>query len=353
MIIAIHPDKIASGSYSEKWAEFLKKCNINVKWVDLTATDWIEQVKGCDGVMWRMAHTPNDKNSAYRILYAIEYYLKIPVFPSYDTCWHFDEKLSQYYLMKAADIPMPAVWIFWNRQEALNWASKTTYPKVFKLSAGASSSNVRLVNSAKEAYRLINLMFSYGIYPSIKLIKASDIPFITRGKQSLLDLLRRCRNGFRWVFLKRNPVPQDGWWRLEKDYVYFQEFVPGNEYDTRITVIGDRAFGFRRWNRPNDFRASGSGNFDVDPAKIDRRCVKLAFDVSGKLNSQSMAYDIIFKDNELFIVEISYTYADWAVQKCPGHWKPDLTWVEGNMWPEEAHVEDFIKYIERFKTTLE
>ena len=44
-----------------------------------------------------------------------------------------------------------------------------------------------------------------------------------------------------------------------KDYVYFQKFLPNNKYDIRIVVIGDRAFGFIRYNRENDFRASGSG----------------------------------------------------------------------------------------------
>ena len=27
----------------------------------------------------------------------------------------------------------------------------------------------------------------------------------------------------------------------EKEYIYFQDFIPGNDYDTRVTIIGDRA----------------------------------------------------------------------------------------------------------------
>lgn len=33
--------------------------------------------------------------------------------------------------------------------------------------------------------------------------------------------------------------------------------------DTRVTVIGHCAFGYRRYNRPGDFRASGSGRLTV------------------------------------------------------------------------------------------
>ena len=64
MLIAIHPDKIGSVSYSEKWVEFLRKRNIEVKWVDLTAIDALEP--------------PNDKQLAKRILYIIEKSQKQP-----------------------------------------------------------------------------------------------------------------------------------------------------------------------------------------------------------------------------------------------------------------------------------
>ena len=137
------------------------------------------------------------------------------------------------------------------------------------------------------------------------------------------------------------------WWQPEKNYAYFQEFVPNNPYDTRISVIGDRAFGYRRFNRPNDFRASGSGNFDIEPAKIDLNCIKIAVNISKKLKFQSMAYDFLLKDEQYLITEVSYTFVDWMVQKCPGYWNSDLKWVEGNMWPEKAQIEDFIDYIKK------
>ncbi len=55
--------------------------------------------------------------------------------------------------------------------------------------------------------------------------------------------------------------------------------------------------------------------------------------------------------------EISYTYLSEAVYKCPGHWElegpPDtgnLRWVDRQMWPEEAQVQDFVGRLdERFK----
>ena len=144
------------------------------------------------------------------------------------------------------------------------------------------------------------------------------------------------------------PIPGEEW-DLHKNYVLFQEFLPGNNWDERITVIGNRAFGFRRMNRPNDFRASGSGHIDFDHTQITEDGIRLGFEVAQRLDAQSVALDIVRKDGQPVVLEVSYTYANWAIHDCGGYWRLDgapatgtLTWVERAMWPEEAQIEDFL-----------
>ena len=120
----------------------------------------------------------------------------------------------------------------------------------------------------------------------------------------------------------------------------------------RIAIIGNRAFGLKRFNRPNDFRASGSGRFDVDPNQIDLRAVRLGFNVAKRLGTQAMNLDILRRGDELVVGEISYTTMSWFLQGCPGHWKLDrdeLIWIPGHMWPEEAQIQDFLERIEAIK----
>ncbi len=343
MIIGIHPDCDWGGPYSGKWRETLRAAGAETRDLNLLAPDALEQARACDGVMWRWAHTPQDKQSARRILHVIEHTLGIPVFPDSATAWHYDEKVAQYYLLKGLGAPVPETWVFWRREDALAWAPTAPYPLVFKLSCGAGSSHVTKVQTAEEAAHLINLCFVWGLHPTDEAGMGRQM----RARSAMLwqGLRRRLTDGLRYGLTGRLPPVHPLWWRPEFGYVYFQRFVAGNEGDTRITIIGDRAFGFRRRNRPSDFRASGSGLIDHDPSQVDLRCVETAFRVSKAGRFQSMAYDFLFDDGKPVIGEISYTFADWAVQACPGHWRPDLTWVEGPMWPEEAQARDFLQRV--------
>ena len=154
------------------------------------------------------------------------------------------------------------------------------------------------------------------------------------------------------MYRKRHLFNYDGY-EPQSGYVLFQEFLKNNAFDTRITVIGNRAFGYRRKNRKNDFRASGSGNIDYNPQLIDQKFIHLAFDISRKLNLQSCAIDGLYDNqNNNVVGEISYTYISQYIYNCIGHWELNgspylgsLNWIEGHMWPEEVQIEDFIKRI--------
>lgn len=342
--VAIHRDPDTPAAYPERWAFYLDRASVEVRWVNLRSPDAIDQVRECHGVMWHWEYMPHERQVAPTILHAIEAYLGIPVFPDQHTCWHYDDKIAQYYALQALKVPMPRTWIFWDREPAREWARSTTYPKVFKLKTGSSSSNVHLVRAEDDALELIDLMFGPGTYP--------------RGFTKVspeLDVLPERRSGLRaaarlaqLAALENRPLHERGryWWQPEKNYVYFQEFLPDNPGDTRITVIGKRAFGLRRANRLDDFRASGSKILDFDPDRIDPECIRLAHRISGALGAQSMAYDFLVDPcGRPAVTEMSYIYVDWAVERCEGYWDPDLVWVPGHMWPQAAHVEDFVARI--------
>lgn len=132
-------------------------------------------------------------------------------------------------------------------------------------------------------------------------------------------------------------------WSRHQGYAFFQDFLPNNNYDTRVTVIGRRSFAFQRKNRPTDFRSSGSGIIDFSPNNIDHRCLKIAFSISQKFNFQCMAYDFLYDLNKQPIInELSGQFVDSAIYSCPGYWDENLNWHEGHLWPQYCQIQDLL-----------
>ena len=137
----------------------------------------------------------------------------------------------------------------------------------------------------------------------------------------------------------------------ERGYIYFQDFIADNQFDTRVTIIGNRAFAYTRNVRPGDFRASGSGDIVYDVHRIHPQCVPIAFEVTQKVRSQSMAFDFVLAANQQpMLVEVSYCYIPELVYQCIGHWDDQLKWHQGHMWPQDAILIDLLEDVGRHKS---
>lgn len=339
MKIAIHPDKLrlASGeiqSFSQRWIELAGETGIDTEVVDAFGPEALERIRECDGFMWRFDYLPPALTLAKCLVPAIEQGLRIPVFPSWKTSWHFEDKIAQFYLLRAAGVPIPRTDVFWNLSDALRFCAQTSYPFVLKLAYGFQSSNVRLLRNRREATKWMRKIFLQGVHS----IRPSTSSWPRR-------VARRMRHRF-----VRRSANQPG--QLQMGSILVQEFLEGNGFDTRVTVIGSRAFAFRRFNRPEDFRASGSGRIDWCPEEISEGAIRLSFRVAMALETQSVAVDVLKRGEEEVVVEISYTYASWAVRKCPGHWElhgtpseGELQWCTGEMSPEDAIFADFVSLL--------
>lgn len=219
MLIAIQRDRYYPENIPGIWAEYLHGCGVEVRWVDLVDGDFLGQLEGCNGLMWHRGHKSQDKLESQRILHSIELYLGLPVFPDYNISWHYDEKLSQYYLLQAAGVPTPKTWVFWEEEKALEWAHETDYPKVIKLSAGAGGMNVVKVRTSREATNLINRMFGPGIYGGqIGLDSNKGKPRWWRHPKALAG---RWKSASKYIISGEPPTMPGSKRRLEKGYAYF------------------------------------------------------------------------------------------------------------------------------------
>lgn len=333
--LAIHHRE---GGFSDRWIAYCESQGIQYKIVNCLDSNIIQQLSDSDALLWHWYHgDPREQLTARNIIMAAEA-MGLKVFPSTSSCWHFDDKIAQKYLLEAIGAPLVPTYVFYDLEEALKWIGQASFPKVFKLRKGAGSSNVRLVHNATEARAVAKRAFSSGFSPvphygqdAVKRYRAAQ----RRG--DLLGVARRIPQALATIRSRKQMMG------LEKGYVYFQDFIPGNDFDTRVTIIGNRAFAYTRNVRPGDFRASGSGDVVYDMDRINRKCLEIAFDVTKKIGSQSMAFDIVFGElQQPFILEMSYCYLSHLVNSCPGYWDYRLNWHKEHVWPQDAILIDLL-----------
>ena len=159
MKIAIHYNP---GNFFYFFIKYCKENGIDYKIVNAYDSSIISQVSDCDAFMWHHHHgNPKDILFAKQLLYSLEESGK-RVFPNFRTGWHFDDKVGQKYLLESIGAPLVPSYVFYSKNDALEWVNNTTFPKVFKLRGGAGASNVKLAHTANEARKFIRKAFGRG-----------------------------------------------------------------------------------------------------------------------------------------------------------------------------------------------
>lgn len=335
MKIAIHHNE---GSFSKHWIIYCEEHKISYKIVNCYDNDINDQLRDYDVLLWHHQHKDyRDLLFAKQLLFALEQSGK-KVFPNFNTNWHFDDKVGQKYLLEAINAPLVPSYVFYSKEKAMKWLNTTSFPKVFKLRGGAGSSNVKLINNKKEAERLINISFSRGFPQYHKWDGFVDrVNKYRTGKATFKNVL----GGIHKLFFSSlfDKMTQN-----EKGYFYVQDFIPQNDSDIRVIVIGDKAFAIKRMVRANDFRASGSGEILYDKENFSKETISLSFEIAKKLNTQCIAFDFIFdKNNNPLIVEISFGFSPEVYFKCEGFWDSNLQFHNEKLNPFAWILEDLIQ----------
>ena len=330
--IAVGIDKLGWYKHFENYLQKHQKAGaaIEYKIVNMDAHDWMEQVTDSDLILWK-PHYMGTKSAIFfkEKVYFLQYMMGKKVVPNYETIWHFESKVAQSYIFSHYNIKVPKTLVSMDYKDAFEQKDSMGYPFVLKLSSGASSKNVQLVNNKREAVQRLEETFAVPIYDDMK-------RKIKSGPKTMLKNISK-----RWVWFRT-------WIRLYENFEnmavsYIQEFLPNNQSDLRITVIGqNHAYGFWRNNRPNDFRASGSGLLDYE-RDIPQGPVKYCLNLNKQLKFDSMCYDFILKDGDYVLTEMSYGYKAEFLYNVPGHFvlneNDELDYVKLNQWPQELWVD--------------
>ena len=325
MKIAIHQSELFNHStgWENQWIDFCKEKDLDFEIIDCYDNDILNKIKEFDILLWHIQnYVLQDMLFARSILISVEN-LGIKIFPNNNTSWHYDDKVSQMYLLKSVNAPIPKHWFFSNKKTAKYWIrNNAEYPVIAKLKCGAGSHNVKLISSVSSGLKYVNKMFGIGMSPAPNILFKATSNF--KSAKNWSTLIRRVKRipDFVQSYTKGKRLPK------EKDYCSFQEFIPNNGFDLKVYVLGDKVSFISRDTRKNDFRASGGGTIVYDKTRINDEILKSAFKVSDDLGFQCMGFDYVVdkETNEGKIIEMCFGFNHNALLEMNGYWDRELIW---------------------------
>lgn len=178
-------------------------------------------------VFMHMHHHPQVRLLHKRVMAIMAMNSQLVLMPDYRSSVLYDDKLEQ---ARQLSKWMPRTRVFYTPAAARRFLETAPeYPFISKASEGASSHNVRMINTVDEAKIEIKHAFS--------------------------DIGIKCRYG-----------------QAQRGYLLWQDFIPGNDGDIRIVAIGKKRLIIRRMNREDRPMASGSGKLKPITGALDHDC---------------------------------------------------------------------------------
>ena len=278
-----------SGDWLKEFSDSCRALDYDATVVEIEDDDWMDRVAGLDMFIWRLSMSDPTCMAEARTKIPLIEQMGIPCFPDSRTLWLYDDKIRETFFLRRHQYPTPRTWVFFKQEAAERFARGAEYPLIAKSHCGASSSGVVILRSPEDGCALVKRLFKGLSLWDILIENYFYLPRLKKG-----DLVNALK------FRYRNAWPR---------YAYFQEFVR-TDHDWRITTLGsDLVSAFVRRNRPDDFRASGSGIWDkVKAADLPVEACDLALRISREHRFPSMTFDFMLHNGQWVIGEISYAF---------------------------------------------
>ena len=197
---------------------------------------------------------------------------------------------------------------------------KFAYPVVVKKAAGAMGRGVFLAKNEEELK---------------KFAKKASGSFCL--KHDVKEILRKMKY--------RNKYFPESFYRNK---FILQNYIPDMKNDWKVLVYWNKTYVLFRGNRKNDFRASGSGNFEFKK-KLPEGLLDYALSVRNYFNVPHISLDIGFDGKRFHLFEFQFlNFGTTTLEKAPHYYEKIAgTWrlVTGESDLEEIYVDSIVNFI--------
>jgi glutathione synthase/RimK-type ligase-like ATP-grasp enzyme len=296
-------------AYWPAYQRFLVNNAIPFEYYDIHRSDFVECAKKYDLILWHTLSSPSGQAEAKSKIEFLEKDLGKQCYPSAAELWFYEDKARQHWLFEKNQLPIVKTLVSYSKAEALQFIESCSYPIVSKELTNSSSHGVRLIRNPKAAKSFCDEVFGPGLKTTFSYLR-------------------------------------------QKDYVYFQEFVPNYGYDLRVIMAADSYFGYYRYTPAGDFRASGSD--DIRKAAIPEEALLLAKKTRESLHcSRFLAVDMLKdrRDDLFYIIEASTfvqvrTSEQLRIDGVAGRYQFEnetFNFSPGRFWVQELVLQDLMK----------
>ena len=263
-LVGLVPDAHPKYPYWTKYRRFLETNEIPFVLYDIHESGWAAAARELDIIIWRPFSGPPALEECRRKIYLLEKRMGKCCYPDFAMAMLYEDKILQFELLKLRGLPVVETFISHSYEETLRTIPHLHYPVVAKLVTGSGSAGIELIRNEKAARDIVRRAFSFA------------------GRRTY------------WPYHK------------QKDYIYFQRFIPDAESDLRVIIVGDAACGYYRDVPKGEFRASGMQT--QRNADLPKEALLVAREVAKKLGLFSVAVDMLYDrvKQAYLIIEISF-----------------------------------------------
>ena len=293
-----------------KYCQFLERNALPYDLYNIHSGDWLEKAAQYDAIVGCASSEPYHLEEMRRKYHFLETYLDKVCYPSLKHAMLYEDKSLEAYLASVFGLPYAKTYISHDKDDAMRTVETMAYPVVYKIVPSSGSLGMELVRTQRRARQIVEQAFS-------RVGRKTHYPFL-------------------W----------------QKDFVYFQEYVPNDGYDIRVEVIGNKMFGYYRKVLEGDFRASGM-HLGVEKRVIPEEVLRIALRANEIIQSPLLAVDMVHGlDGKYRIIEFSPISGDvenpeeLKVNGVTGVYVVDddgvLRFQEGKYWIHELVIKEFL-----------
>lgn len=280
------------------WIESCEKKKDLLSWtvVDITKDDWMDKITAekFDCVLSRPPGLISYFKQLYdERLYYIHYILGLNIYPTYIENIFYENKRALAYWLKYSGFQHPATHIFYDKEDAMNYAENAALPIVAKTAIGAGGSGVRIFRDKEAVRNYIHKAFSdTGITRTWG-------PNLRKGNilNRVLKRLSMPGETLRYFRQKKQSATIDP----QRWFVLFQDYVEA-EFEWRAVKVGESFFAHKKLRSIGEM-ISGTSNVSWDGP--DEKLLNFMKAICDKGNFYSQSIDILVdKEGNYYINEL-------------------------------------------------